>query len=253
MGVDAATPPGLWERVRQIASEEVAKFAKSGFLRNARISGGNGLTVERGSRLIVEHPDGRRMLLAGAYSSSAAYNLPDGSQQPMFLLNRADGSLALSMYDPDPALNGFQQFFALWDRSSNIVLSDDADSGQGIARPYVPGSFYRSRYSDWVGTTMTTFETMFRARIPKQHPRLRVRLWASNDTTGATGEVRVVVNGTQFGPTIATTFSIAETLVGPLVVAGTHMTDLVVEIQARLVTGAGAVRVEPSQLQGEQS
>jgi hypothetical protein len=248
MGVDAGTPPGLVDRIRQIAAEEVRKFARSGFLRNASISDG-GLTI-RGGFL--------RMLFGDVqlfYIGPVSPNLADGSPQQGWIVRRADGSTVLSMRDAFPEDDGgvLRQALNWYDRTGNSTFADDTNSGQGLARPYLPGTFYRSDYADWVAVSGGTFVTKFRARMTKQQPQLYVRAWASNDTSGATGEVRILVNGTQWGPTRATAFSISEFEWGPLTVAGDHMSTLVVEMQARVASGAGAVRLEPSRLEGRQS
>lgn len=247
MGVDAGTPPGLWERVRKIAAEEVAKFMRSGFLRNASITGG-GLSI-RGGFL--------RLLAGGVqtfYVGPVTPAMPDGSAQQGWIVRREDGSTALALYDPDPASGGFFQFLALYDRAGNIVMSDDTDSGQGLARPYVPGTFHRTRYADFsVSTVSGTWETLWDTYLPKQHPRLAVGYRASMDTSGTSGEVRVMVGTTQVGATTAEGFAITTRDIGPAPVPGGHMETLRVEIQARRLSTSGALRVEPLYVRGVQS
>lgn len=253
MTQESGTPLDFWGRIQKMIEDAVAKLARSGMLRNARISGGEGLTVGRGSKFQVEHPTGAQLLLAGIYDSSHTYDLGDGSYQPMLLLRRADGSLALSMYDPAPTVGGYQQFLAMWDRTGSIIISDDTDSGQGLARPYVPLDFYPARTQDWPVTTSGTFETMYRAKGPKQHPRLTVRAWGVNDTVGATGEMRLLVNGSPWGAVETTVFGSVSEKLWTGTVTGTHMSNVVVEIQARLASGAGSVQVGASQIHGIQS
>jgi hypothetical protein len=108
----------------------------------------------------------------------------------------------------------------------------------------VSGAFYRARNVDWPTTTSPTFETIYRAKMPKQHPKLYVRAWVINTVAGATGEIRVMVNGAQLGTTQGTiSGTVTESVFGPAAVAGAHMADLSVEIQARLASGTGAVQV----------
>jgi hypothetical protein len=251
MGQDAKVPAGLWAKVRQIAREEVAKFAKSGFLRNATITGGEGLTVEDGGQFALAAANGTRIFYVGPVLPS----LPDGSPQPGWVIRRADNTQALALFDFIPAADGtLNQALNWYDRGGNIVLADDTNSGQGIARPYVPASFYRARSGDWPSTTSASFETLFRAKLPKQQPRLYARAWGTTSVTGTTGEVRVMVNGTQLGSTGAAVFNpVNEFVFGPATVAGSHMDDLAVEIQARRTAGTGTVQVEPSWLQGMQT
>jgi hypothetical protein len=202
MAQEAAVPSGFWARVQKMIDDSIAKYARSGALRNASITGGAGLTIGGGGKMVVQHPDGKTLMLMGAYDVTDTYNMPDGSRQPMALIYRADGSLALGMWDPDPASGGFQQFLALLDRSGNIIVSDDTNSGQGLARPYIPASFYKTRFADFTAASVSaTFETLFDTTMYKQHPQLVVGFRASMDTTATTGEVRVLVNGVQLGAT----------------------------------------------------
>lgn len=247
MGLDAGTPPGLWERVRSIAADEVAKFMRSGFLRNASISGG-GLTI-RGGFLRLMFGD-VPLLHVGPVLPAA----PDGTPQQGLLIRRSNGTLAMAMYDssPDDA-TAPNQALTWWDRTNHIVMSDDTFSGQGIARPYVVGGFGRHRFADWdVATTSASFETLFTTHFYKQHPRLEVSLRASMDTAATTGEVRVMVDGVQLGATTAESFAITTRyFVGA--VAGNHMTPLLVEIQGRVTSGTGALKVESRYWAGKQS
>lgn len=251
MTQEGATPPGFWKRIEQMIDERVAKAMRSAPNRNSSLSGGGKFTI-RGGALVVEHDSGALSSYIGGVNPA----LPDGSSQPGFILYREDGSLAAALYDPDPDPDGpgdYKQFFAIYDRGGRIIMSDDTTSGEGLARPYIPGAFYRDRYADWVTTTSGAFETLFTAVIYKQHPQLYVSAYASNDTTGATGELRVTVNGVEWGTVATTGFSIAQYGFGPTPVDGDHMTPLLVRIQARLTSGAGGVRVEPRAAIGMQS
>jgi hypothetical protein len=255
MAQEAAVPAGLWQRIQKMIDDSIARYARSGALQNSSITGGQGLLIGPGSKVVVKHPNGNLLMLMGAYDLSDAFDMPDGSRQPMALIARADGTLALAMYDPDPASSdGFQQFLALLDRSANIVVSDDTFSGQGLARPYIPGVFYPVRYQDMtVGTTATNFDTLWRATMYKQQPNQFVSFQATMDTSGATGEVQVLVNGVQLGATQSVTFSVAPYTIGPLPVAGAHMSSLAVEIKARVVSGGGSCKVMPASGYGLQS
>lgn len=252
MGLDAGTPPGLWERIRSIAAEEVVKFARSGFLRNASISEG-GLTIKGGFlRLLAQATGGTELFYIGPVTPNAA----DGSPQQGWRVRRADGTSVLLLRDAFPTDDGgvLNQALNWYDRGGNVVLADDTNSGQGIARPYIPGVFYQARSGDWPTTTSTTFETVYRMRLPKQQPRLLLRAWGVSDTAEGVGELRVMVNGTQLGSTVTTAYgTVTEYLFGPTAVDGAHLSTLVVEIQARLASGTGGVQCAPSQAQGQQS
>lgn len=244
MGVDAATPPGLMERIRMIVAEEIGKFMRSGFLRNASISDG-GLTIKGGFfRLLSKATGGATLFYLGPIGDV----LGDGERQQFWQVRRADGSPVLMLWDAFPDPDGtLNQALSWMDRAGNVVFADDTDSGQGIARPWVPGGWQLARALDWPPVTSTGYDTVYRAKMPKQHPQLRTAVWGWADTPGTTGEVRVMVNGTQLGPTVTVGNSgVGETVFGPSPVAGAHMGELVVEVQARRTAGTGGIRCCPS-------
>lgn len=244
MGMDAGTPPGLVERIRLIVAEEVRKFARSGFLRNASISDG-GLTIKGGwFRLLSKVTGGVEQFYLGPIGDV----LGNGERQQFWRVRRADGSAVLMLWDAFPDPDGtLNQALSWMDRSGHTVLADDTDSGFGLARPYVPGAFYKARYTDWVFNDTNTFQTIYRAELFKQQPRLSVAVMASSTAPDVTGEVRVLVNGQQWGGAQAVPWALNTLLFGPEVVSGTHMQLLTIEIQARLA------RVEPLHMYGRQT
>lgn len=141
----------------------------------------------------------------------------------------------------------------LFDQTGSVVFSDDDVSGQGIARPYLAIPLYPTAFANFVGTTSTAFVDLYGGTSYKQQPQLYVRVLAGNDTSGATGEVQVLVNGVPLGTTASTGFSIAPHDFGPLPVAGAHMDPLTITVQARMVSGAGSVKVSPVTCTGFQS
>lgn len=246
MTQQAATPAGFWDRVDQAVERGVAKYVRAGLLNNASISSGAGLRIAPGSKLVIQHPTGNTMLQAGIYDVNHSFDLGDGSYQPMLLLYRADGTLAFSMYDPDPTSAGYQQFLAVWDRGGNIIVSDDTNSGQGMARPYLSGGFEPARYADFAfSTTSATFETVAHQYVSKQQPRMRVRVQASMDTSATTGEIRVLVDGVQLGSTSTESFAISTRDFGPAPIAGTHEQLVHVEIQGRITSASGSLKIQP--------
>ncbi|MDP5182185.1 hypothetical protein QOZ88_06010 [Blastococcus sp. BMG 814] len=251
MAQEAAVPLStVKELARQIAREEVAKFARSGFLRNASISGGDGLTIKDGGALRLETAAGVESFYVGPVQP----DLPDGSPQPGMIVRRNDGTIALHLYDPIPSAEDYNQFLAWRDRAGNVVISDDTDSGQGLARPYLAGAFYPARVQDFLKTTNPAFETIWRERRQKQHPKLYVEAWGATDTSGTTGEVRVMVNGVQLGATqSATAGVVTQYLFGPAAIDGGFGANLSVEIQARRSAGTGNVQVGAAWVDGRQS
>jgi hypothetical protein len=243
-------PPGLEGRIKQWIRDEVAKLLRSGFLRSASIGEG-GLTLRGGFFRLRNRGDSSNAFYIGPLNPA----LPDGTAQQGWIVRRDDGTTVLMLRDVDVADGQVNQALNWYDRSGNIVLADDTDGGQGLARPYVPFAFYRSRDVDWPTITSTSFQTVYRARGFKQQPKLYAEAWGWNDTGSATGEVRVLVNGVQLGG-IASTDNTAVKLLnfGPDAVAGDHTsTILSIEIQARVASGSGGVRVGAAWAEGRQT
>lgn len=248
MTQEAGTPPGFWERVEQIAEKAAARQARSAPLRNATISGGS-LTV-KGGKFRVLYPEALGSTLSVYVGDMYTPDLTDYLGTGL-LIQSPDGT-DMAMFRHDDQFNGPR--WDLYDSGQRVIAGNDASSGFGLARPYLPAAFYRRRYADMtIQTTSPTFETLFEAQIHRQHPRLEVGARATNDTSGSTGEVRVLVNGVVLGTAWATSFVITPFVFGPDLVTGNHMQSLTVEIQARLVSGTGSVKVEPQYLVGRQS
>lgn len=251
MTQERAVPPNFKEQLRQMVRQEVAEAYRSAANRNASIGSGGKFTINGGA-LVVEAADGE----ISAYFGPVAPTLPDGTYQPGMTLRREDGTTAMAMFDPDPDPDGpgdYKQFLALYDRGERVIVSDDTTSGSGLARPFLSAAFYRDRFADWATTTSGTFETLFTAILYKHHPRLWVQVWASNDTAGATGEVRMLVNSVPWLSVGSTAFAQSTQSFGPAPVDGAHMASLKVEVQARVASGGGGVRVEPRACIGMQS
>jgi len=259
-------PQDIIDLIRDL-QRRISDLETAAPIRNAQISGGQGLTVNSaagikvgagggvsigaGGSLTVEDPDGGSSLFSiGALG--ATFNRPDGTPQPATLLRRDDGTLAFAVYDPVPTVDGYQQYLAVYDRAGNIIAGDDTTSGQGLARPWVAGALYPSRFGELLPTTMAAFEELFAGWLRKQHPYLTVVAWGATDA-GTTGELRAVVNGAQLGGTAALPdFSFtAYTFFAPVV--GAHLENLRISLEGRRTGGTGNVRVGPLGVWGEQS
>lgn len=182
-----------------------------------------------------------------------AFVSPDGVRQLGLVLRRTDGTTALSILDGTPS-DPFNQSLCVWDRSGNVVLSDDTESGEGIARPWIPLDVHRENVGTWDTTSSGTFGTLQRALGYKQHPMLHVYTQVTTDP-GTAGEVQALCNGTQIGATLAVPAGGAGQLdVVEAVPAGVAFGDLLdVEIQARRTSGAGQVYIRTWFVYGRQT
>lgn len=177
-------------RLRQALSRAATRPAlgvdSGGFdVRNdgaVRIFGSGGLSLFTGADVEVFSAKG----WAGAYAE------PDGDPQPMIQIKRSDGSMAFFLGDPLPFTDGYQQFWAFYDRAGTIVVSDDTTSGRGIARPYLSYNILDENGTDYVTLTSTAvFATAHIIAGYVQNPRMSVPVTCNAPGTGA-AEIRII-------------------------------------------------------------
>lgn len=235
-------PPGLEGRIRQWIRDEVGKLLRSGLLRSASIGEG-GLTVRDG--YVRTFPPGSDV--SPSFFLGRIQNAVDKSYWGTgMLLQQPDGTDIAEFRTAEGDFGAGRSIARVFDSGGRVVFATDAASGQGLARPYVPGGLYPSRYADWrVSTSADVFETLWSTRMLKQHPQLELGMRASMDTSGSTGELQVLVNGALWGAAQPVGFSQGFFSFGPAPVDGSHMATLDVEVQARRTSTGGAVRVEP--------
>lgn len=244
MTQEAATPAGFWDRVEQVAEKAVNKYIRAGLLNSASISSG-GLTIKGGFlRMLSAATGGVETFYVGPVSP----NLPDGSYQPGMIVRRNDGTIALQLYDPIPSAGDYNQFLAWRDRVGNIVVSDDTDSGTGLARPYVPIGMQRANMAEMPKTASASFVDLELGDFYRQHPKAIALVNAGCDASGTTGEVQVLVDDQPVGSPISLAFAVGVNVVGPFAVPGTHMSSHRIKVQARRTAGTGNVCASTSVL-----
>jgi hypothetical protein len=170
-------------------------------------------------------------------------------------IRRADGSIAFWIHSHTVGDGGFT---AIYDKNQNIIFSDDGDSGQGIARPWIPYSFVNSTELTSPPaarqTSATTDTALVTAQINVQHPRLRMLAYVLNPGSG-TNEVKVKNNTT--GETLY-----SQTYAGlnpgfvdvTMDIGSSNWADMIiVDVTCRRSAGAGAVGITVLGLWGVQS
>lgn len=201
-------------------------------------------SISQGS-IEVRTPDGFLIARIGEFD---AWGTPAAGME----IYRRSGVLQARFFDTTGTGGG--GYWSLFDEAGNILFSEDTVANQGIATPYLALTAmpYAEMLSPPVLTTSATFADLHRCHGPKQQPWIRVRLLTDSDA-GTTGEVRLVQDGLQIGDiqTIPDGDNSYRTIDAP--VAGTHMSDLVVDVQARRTAGAGNVRVGVAYVVGRQS
>lgn len=239
MTQEAAVPAAFLAQVRRIAEESAAKAGRAAPLRNASISEGGTFTV-KGGKFVVLHPaaDGGAV---GAYFGPI-YNQSDLSYVGTGVLVQDVNSADIFTARSDEVSG--KPLCVLWDSKHNAVLYTDF-SGEGLGRPYVPFNFYSARFTDTPQlTTSGAFETLWMANTYKTNPSVYVAASAVSDA-GVTGEIRVLVNGALLGSVGGVSATAAAYAFGPQSATGTVGDPMTVQIQARVASGAGAVRVVP--------
>lgn len=212
-----------------------------------RILGSGGLTLISG--------DGVETFSARGWGG--AYQEPDGEPQPMILMNRADGSLAFLLGDPLPGVDGYQQFWALYDRTGSIIFGDDTTSGRGLARPYMSFNVLDENGTDYVTLTSTTsFATAHTIAGFIQNPRMMVPVTATA-TAGGPGEIQIIHTATGTvvaGPTSIPVSSSISPFYNFLVPdAAGLFTHQFFEVQTRRVSGTGNIQSRVWSAHGMQS
>lgn len=244
---DAAISRGKLERRLAELEREVRLLRAARRAESTSINQGS-LVVQGGSIQLLRD-DGTLVAYFGPVV------LPGGTPSAGVILNRHGGEQYFVLAG-DPGA----QFWALEDEAGNIVMSDDAASGQGLATPYIPLNSFPTRVLLTMGGQVTTnlaFEPLWTIQGHKQHPRLRAGVWVATTDTTTTAEIRLRNADTGAilaGPTAVAatnnTFLLFE-LTGAI--AGAHLGGVKAEVDARRTAGAGNVNVQLAYAEGIQS
>jgi hypothetical protein len=247
--VTAPVPPDLWDKIRALVRQEMADYTRSGPLRNASITSGE--TVIQGGRLRVLFPAAEGGRAAAYFGDIYNENDPD-EYLGTGMMFQAPGGTDIASFRSDVENAGIP-LAIIRDAQGQIVFQTDREDGEGIARPYIPSTFYPARYADMtVSTTAAAFETLFEAVVYKQHPQLVASARYTMDAAATTGEVRVLVGGVQLGDVKTVGYAIGTGIFGPLPIAGEHMDPITVQIQGRRTSATGALRVVPRYVIGRE-
>lgn len=229
-------------------------FTSANFKRAYQQIGATGLRVykflemQAGSYVVFKYSNGINGMWFGRHTTGSED--ADG-----MIVRRSDGTVALWLHSHVDDDGGFTAFF---DKAENIILSDDGDSGAGLARPWLAHTFVNTGEltapPSVRQTTNTTDTALVTAQIDVQHPRLKMLAYIYNPG-GGTNEVKVKNPGTGetlFSQTYAGTnpgFIQADMDVGSV-----NFGDIaIIDITCRRSAGAGAVGITVVGLWGIQS
>jgi hypothetical protein len=196
------------------------------------------LLVNAGTLQVNDPNSGNRVFFVG----EGGMNDGSGRMQAVVDLSRQDGTAALQLADDGTAPgHTIQQALQWFDRDGNTVAADDTLSGQGLARPYIPVGFFTDNTVPTSTTTSTTFTTLQTLVGYKQHPKVagQILVYADAGTTGAIQLVDQSSNVLFTSTLISGQFNYVP--FGPVAIAGTHELPISLNIQGKVLTGAGKV------------
>lgn len=238
-------PGGVTALSRRLAAleKEVQELRAARRLERASVGGG-GLRVVQGGRFAMDTPSNIRMIDIGKIDNANFNNL-DGSAQQAQFQRRADGSLFFACFSAPQIAGTDTQAWTYYDREGNTIFAEDTNSGQGLARPYLPvamGPHADGGWDYWPRTASTTMAGLWEGRLYKQLPNVTVVVRTSMDTSGATGALELTINGVGQG-TANVSFTIGYVTLGPYSLASFgHMAQIPITVQGRRVSGTGAIR-----------
>ncbi len=189
----------------------------------------------------VYYPDGSRAFLAGTLS--------DGTVET--LMYRDDESLAFRI----GGAPGQPQFFAGYDRSGNIVVSDDTVSAVGLATPFIPWGPFQSNSAPLDVTSSGSFTTLQSALGRKVNPRISMQILGRASDGSTSGEIRVIdEDGTQIGGTITVAAGAFQYYnIAPTALPGAFGDSKSLNIQGRVTGGGGTIGARGIVALGDQS
>lgn len=163
---------------------------------------------------------------------------PDSNGKQMIRIRREGGADVLFTYT---ASSG-RQFWALTDGGDNIIASDDAISGQGLARPSIPVPVRAMRFDQLPSAPDTNWTSVVGTGwFFKQQPLASVQMISCSTASDTSGEVRLLLDDVQVGSVISVAFGVNFTDFSRFALPGNHMSQHKLELQVRRIAGTGRV------------
>ena len=143
---------------------------------------------------------------------------------------------------------------SMLDANGAIIAATDATTGAMLGRPYLPITWAPARpnlydYAYASGETQPGVDTVWRASYYKQHPKVvgAVETWAP---AGASGALRLLINGTGVGGDRFFGDAATRHVLGPVPVPGEHLALVTLSLQMWITGGTGLVRCWPQDTYG---
>jgi hypothetical protein len=195
--------------------------------------------ITDGGSLLVRTPAGTPMFRVGGWS---------GNEYGMEI-HRQTGSLAMSLFNGDGSATSLQPV-RIYDNGSREILSDDVNTG-GLARPWLPMLPPQdTTQTRWPQTAATSWTTIALSYNPIWQPKMRL-LMNTRVSSGGAGQVRVLVNGSQWGDTVTAGNDFDYTGLLSSDFSSIYATTVKFEIQA--LATSGTVYAHPVLMHGRQT
>lgn len=169
-------------------------------------------------------------------------------------LRRQTGEPVLDIWNGAGTPEAIQPF-RMHDAYGHELISDDVNTG-GLARPWLallePQDTAHAR---WPQTTAAAWTTIARSQNPLWQPKMRLLAATAVSAATVTGQVRVLVNGAQWGDPVnaGANFDRTDVTVPTDSFATSFGSVFTVEIQAIVTGGTGTVYAQTMAMYGTQS
>ncbi|CAM5418918.1 hypothetical protein GCM10010222_08730 [Streptomyces tanashiensis] len=141
----------------------------------------------------------------------------------------------------------------VFDGYNHELFADDIATG-GLARPWLQlmPPVDHQNVAKWPSTTSTTFTPIAQSFNPVWQPKMRLMMY-TRASSGAAGQVKVMVDGQQFGPTVPAGTSFDHTGLLPVDLPTKFGKVMTVEIHAVVTSASGTVYAQTVSMYGTQT
>jgi hypothetical protein len=158
-------------------------------------------TIERGGLTLLNDAFLR---MVDDHDNEIVYIGPDDQGKQIIRIRRESAATVLYTYT---AVGG-RQFWALTDNDGRIIVSDDAESGTGLARPWLQVPLYPKfvsastplyQYATIDAANLATEQQIWEGRVTVSHPKITINGVWGQATGSNTTTYRLKVAGGQIG------------------------------------------------------
>lgn len=246
-------PTNLVDQVKQLR-RELAEVRKNSGLSSAILRGG-GLSLLDSAFLKMVDSDGTVRLFVGGTTNPA---MPDGTPQPIFVVNDHTGQNRIGVFDPLPDVDGYAPVVWIYDHLGRVAFTTDRNGG--VAEPWISvpmyplfqdavfGSDAAGSHPTLPASALTSEANVWEGRIGKvSHPRIQFDVVVGRVTgVSATVTYRFYVGGTLLGSIVNPGYSAQ--LIGPFdITSKLGLSNLAVQVTAQ-AAGTGTDRLAMSML-----